>query len=71
MLQKAAQDNYRIMLALLGSFDLRINEPLPLTPKDILHIVGFVTALIALLAGELSGAAAPRYLRGATVDSSS
>ncbi|CAI6101426.1 unnamed protein product, partial [Clonostachys chloroleuca] len=42
-LRMAAQYNEdRIMLALLGSFGLRIDEPLPLTLKDFLHIVRFV-----------------------------
>ncbi|CAH0019562.1 unnamed protein product [Clonostachys rhizophaga] len=58
-LRMAAQDNEdRIMLALLGSFGLRIDEPLPLTLKDVLHIVGFVIALIAMLAGIRSGRSA-------------
>jgi ankyrin repeat protein len=48
-LRMAAQDNEdRIMLVLLGSFNLRTEEPLLLAARDFLHIAGFVIALIAL-----------------------
>lgn len=48
-LRIAAQDNEdRIILVLLGSFNLHTEEPLPLAARDFLHITGFIITLIAL-----------------------
>lgn len=48
-LRMAAQNNEDLtMLAILGSFNLQIEEPPSLTVRDFLHLAGFVIVFIAL-----------------------